>query len=578
MKISNLDSIQKFAKAMLFAVTFILPFAAIMISLGSIMMSPVLLGGIPFLGDGFAFFGKYLNVGGWVILSNLPIFFALCVASSLTGNKQAGPVIIAGLFFLMLHKLSGELSVWYFGTFKGIDTIQNAMDLVNPATNPDFAGIFQVVLGMPTFRVGIVGAIIIGILSAQIWEKYKTFDKLPMALDFFNGQRFCVIVTFFYAFAMAAVLLVVWPIVGVGLDNFSVWAANNGDYVAPFFKTLLEVILRPIGMHHVTNSVWEYTPVGGEFYSEIKDMSVIGLHQMCPARMDEIIQYFNAGNVAQANALLDTPQMCKVMFAADFHGIFTLPGAALGMYLAIPKERRTAKVKSIYLSTTLAVIFTGFSEPLEFMFVFASPILYGVNVVFQSIIAMIPDLYKDIFNDPSIMTWYLRGLPNVITTGVLSVGYIMGRWWEMIVWLITGVAWFAIYAGTFNFIIRKKDIVILGREKEGAEEEEGESFIGKMAGQSNTRVEGIITALGGAHNIATVDNCMTRLRLSVHDKALVDMSKKTWQKLGALDVVDAGGNNVQAIYGASVSNVKIQLEDYLEELAQQSNQTNPLAI
>lgn len=49
------------------------------------------------------------------------------------------------------------------------------------------------------------------------------------------------------------------------------------------------------------------------------------------------------------------------------------------------------------------------------MFVFASPILYGVNVVYQSIIAMIPDLYSDIFNDPSIMTWYLRGIPNVIT-------------------------------------------------------------------------------------------------------------------------------------------------------------------
>ena len=542
------------------------------------MMSPVLLGGIPFLGEGFAFFGKYLNVGGWVILSNLPIFFALCVASSLTGNKQAGPVIIAGLLFLMLHKLSGELSVWYFGTFKGNVDIVNAMDLLDPLKNPEYVDIFQLVLGLPTFRVGIVGAIVVGILAARIWEKYKTFDKLPMALDFFNGQRFCVIVAFFYAFAFALVLLVLWPLVGVGLDSMSAWAANNGDYWAPFFKNFFEVLLRPIGMHHVTNSVWEYTPVGGEFYSEIKDMSVIGLHQMCPARMDEIIQYINMGDMAMANTLLEQPQMCKVMFAADFHGMFTLPGAALGMYLAIPKERRTAKVKSIYLSTTLAVLFTGFSEPLEFMFVFASPILYGVNVVFQSIIAMIPDFYKDLFNDPSMMTWYLRGIPNVITTGVLSVGYIMGRWWEMIVWLATGVVWFGIYAFTFNFIIRKKDIIILGREKEGAEEEESESFIGKMAGQNNSRVEGIIAALGGAENIATVDNCMTRLRLTVHDKALVDMTKKTWQKLGALDVVDAGGNNVQAIYGASVSNIKIQLEDYLEELASKSNQTNPLAI
>lgn len=82
----------------------------------------------------------------------------------------------------------------------------------------------------------------------------------------------------------------------------------------------------------------------------------------------------------------------------------------------------------------------------------------------------------------------------------------------MAVWLVTGIVWFFIYAGTFNYIIRKKDIVILGREKEGEVEEEGESFIGKMAGQSNTRVEGIIAALGGAHNVATVDNCMTRLR------------------------------------------------------------------
>ncbi|GAK82667.1 PTS system glucose-specific IIB component and IIC component [Vibrio ponticus] len=275
------------------------------------MMSPVLLGGIPYIGGGFAFFGKYLNVGGWVILSNLPIFFALCVASSLTGNKQAGPVIIAGLFFLMLHKLSGELSVWYFGTFKGIDTIKTAMDLVNPVANPEYVDIFQMVLGMPTFRVGIVGAIVVGVLSAQIWEKYKTFDKLPMALDFFNGQRFCVIVTFFYAFAFAAVLLVVWPLVGVGLDSVSAWAAQNGDYYASFFKTLFEVILRPIGMHHVTNSVWEYTPVGGEFYSQSKDMSVIGLHQMCPARMDEIIHNFNTGNLAMAQTLLDELKCVK---------------------------------------------------------------------------------------------------------------------------------------------------------------------------------------------------------------------------------------------------------------------------
>ncbi|MBC7003810.1 PTS transporter subunit EIIC [Photobacterium sp. BZF1] len=579
MNLKNLDSVQRFAKAMLFAVTFILPFAAIMISLGTIGMSPMLLGGIPYVGDLFAFVGKYLNVGGWVILANLPFFFALCVASSLTGNKQAGPVIIAGLFFLMVHKLIGEMSVWYFGSIKGFTDIQAPMDLLSPIANPEYVNIFQDVLGMPTFRIGIVGAIIVGILSARIWEKYKTFDKLPMALDFFNGQRFCVFVTFIYAFIMAAVLMVVWPIVGDGLDAFSIWAAQNGDYAAPFSKAFLETALRPIGLHHVTNAVWEYTPIGGEFYSELKDMTIIGLHQVGPARLDEIVQLFNLGRISDAQAILADPMMNKMMFYQDFHGLFTLPGAALGMYLAIPKERRTAKIKSIYLSTTLAVVFTGFSEPLEFMFVFASPVLYGVNVAFQSIISMMPDFFKHMFDDPAMMTWYFRGLPNLLTNYLVQVGFILGRWYELVILFGTGVIWFLIYGVTFNFIIRKMDVTILGREKEDEAEEANDSFVTRMASQSNKRVEAMVHVLGGLDNIDTIDNCMTRLRLSVHDKSKVDMSKKTWQKLGALDVVDAGGNNIQAIYGASVSNIKIQLEDYVDEArSQTSNVANPLAF
>lgn len=559
----RLGTVQKFAKAMLYAVTFILPFAAIMIAIGSIMMSPYLLGDLPYIGGISAFLGKNLNSGGWAILANLPFFFALCVAASLSGEKSAGPVIIAGLFFIVLHKLIGELSVIYFGEFKGYEGIQSVKDLLSPVANPDYINIFQDVFGMPTFRIGIVGAIIVGVLSAHIWEKYKTFDKLPMALDFFNGQRFCVFVTFLYAFIMAMVLMLVWPSVGDGLDAFSVWAAERGAYVTPFIKGFTEVALRPIGMHHVTNAVWEYTPVGGEFYSELKDATIIGLHQVCPARLDEAVQMMNIGRISDATNIVHDPMMCKMMFTADFHGMFTLPGAALGMYFAIPKERRTAKVKSIYVSTTMAVIFTGFAEPLEFMFVFASPILYAVNVALYSVASILPDILTSITGDNAMLTWYLRGVPNVVASGLLQVGWILGRWSELLIWLVCGLAFFSIYAISFRWLIVKYDIIILGREPEGEEAEvEENSLVAQFANMDTSRSEGILKALGGKDNILSIGNCFTRLRVEIKDMSLVNTDKKTWQKMGAVDIVVLDGA-IQAIYGTKVNNLRIQLEDYM---------------
>ena len=70
-----------------------------------------------------------------------------------------------------------------------------------------------------------------------------------------------------------------------------------------------------------------------------------------------------------------------------------------------------------------------------------------------------------------------------------------------------------------------------------------------------------MAALGGAENITSLDNCITRLRLVVNDGSIVDDDRL--KKLGALGVVHLDDTNVQVIIGTKVTTVRNQLDDIL---------------
>ncbi|MNH10209.1 PTS system maltose-specific EIICB component [compost metagenome] len=390
---------------------------------------------------------------------------------------------------------------------------------------------------------------------------------MPIWLDFFNGQRFTVLMTFFYALVLALVILFVWPLIGIGLEHIARAVENSGAFVAPFFKTFLEVGLRTVGMHHITNYVFEYTPVGGTLYSTLQQVNLIGIAQVCPARLDEIVNLVNQGQQVMAMDVFNKPNMCNIFYAQDITGLFALPGAAIGMFFAIPKEKRTQKVKALYVSTTAAVIFTGFAEPLEFMFVLVSPILYVVHVLLLSTFAMIPDLLSSIMGEP-VFTWKMFGLVNVVASGILQVGVVLGRWWELALWFAVGFCITGVYAAVFRYVVMKFDITVFGREPDGELEDEPqkESLLSNIVSSDDSKYAKIVEALGGQDNIISVGNCFTRLRVEVKDHKLVNSEKRVWMKLGAMDVVVLEGG-VQAIYGASVDRLKARLEDYIAKQA-----------
>ena len=73
----------------------------------------------------------------------------------------------------------------------------------------------------------------------------------------------------------------------------------------------------------------------------------------------------------------------------------------------------------------------------------------------------------------------------------------------------------------------------------------------------------ILEGLGGINNIANLDSCATRLRVTVNDSGLVtdDLLKKS----GAAGVI-RHGSGVQVVYGPQVSVIKSELEDHIERL------------
>jgi PTS system D-glucosamine-specific IIC component len=183
--------------------------------------------------------------------------------------------------------------------------------------------------------------------------------------------------------------------------------------------------------------------------------------------------------------------------------MFGLPGAALAMYKqAKPTKKKIAG--GILLSAALTSFLTGITEPIEFLFLFVAPVLYGVHCVLAATSFML----MNILNVRIGMT-FSGGLIDFISFGVLPN---KTPWYLVIV---VGAIYFVVYYILFTFFIKKFNLKTPGRE----EEEEVGSEI-KLS--ENEVAVLVISALGGKENIISTDACITRLRVEVKDTGTVN--------------------------------------------------------
>ena len=518
----------------------ILPFAGILLGIGSSFTNETTiatygLSGI--LHPGSLLYGlmMMLNYAGNAIFGNLALIFALAVALGMAKKEKGVAVLSSGIFYLIMLTTINVLL-----TLNGSIVDGQIADTVKD-------GAIASVLGIQTLQMGVFGGIIAGVIAAMLCNKfYKT--QLPDALSFFAGTRFVPIVCMVFGIVTGAILFVVWPIVQNGIYALGGLVQASG-YAGTFIYGCIERALIPFGLHHIFYMPFWQTGVGGS--AVIDGINVMGAQNIFFAQL------------ASPETTQFSVDACRFLTGKYPFMMGGLPGAALAMYVCARPEKKK-EAGSLLFSVALTAFLTGVTEPIEFTFLFLAPALFAVHVVLAGASFAICHILQI-----CIGTTFSDGLIDFILYGVLP-GQAKSNWMTLIPVI---VVYFNLYFFIFRFFIRKWNLKTPGREEDGEEvkmmtkdeyrKATGIGVAGGKAANIDPKAVNVLKGIGGSENVTEIDCCATRLRLTLVDSGKVN--QPLLKATGASGVV-IKGNAIPVIYGPSVTIVKSNLEELVEQI------------
>lgn len=501
-----LGFLQELGKTFMFPVS-TLAFMGLLVGLGSSLTAPAMTEQFPFLQNEVVnFIFSFMNTIGGFGFTYLPVMFAMAVPFGLS-NRNKGVGAIAAFAGYVSMNLAINFVLGYRGELAATEDMKLQGQ--------------SMVLGIQTIEMGVVGGVIVGLIVYNLLKRFQDI-KLPDAFSFFGGIRFVPIISVLVMALVGLVVPFVWPVINMGIHGMGV-AIQSAGVFGPFLYGLGVLILKPFGMHHILLALVRFTDAGGT--QIVNGQAISGALNIFYAQL-------NAGLPISPDATAFLSQGFMPTF------MFGLPAICLAIYLTARKENRPA-IKGILLSATAVAIVTGISEPTEFLFLFIALPLYVFHAIMSGLALMVMSLIGVCIGntDGGILDW--------IIFGIMQGSYT--KWWLVIP---VGIVWFAIYFFVFRWYILKFNVPTPGREENG--------------GRALTKGNGIydpaiiLEALGGADNIVTLDNCVTRLRLNLKDVSVVD--KDTIKRAGALAVVELDKHNLQVVIGAQVQSVKTGIE------------------
>lgn len=347
--------------------------------------------------------------------------------------------------------------------------------------------------------------ILSGIIGATCYNKFKG-TKLPDWLAFFSGKRCVAIVSGMISILVSAVLLFVWPVifgalVAVGQAIVGLDAVGAGIYA------FLNRLLIPTGLHHALNNVFWFDTIG------LGDLG-----------------HFWAGETSS-----DVSWSLGMYMSGFFPCMmFGIPGAALAMVHTAKSNKKKVAI-GLVASAAICAFLCGVTEPFEFGFMFLAPGLYVVYALLYGIFTFITTLvgFRAGF-------CFSAGATDLVFSASLPAA--QNTW--MI--LPLGIAAFIVFYVVFRFAITKFDLKTPGREDDDADETKA-----KLANDNFTEVARIVLeGVGGKENVASIDNCITRLRLEIKDYTKVD--EKKIKSAGVSGVIRPSKTAVQVVIGTQV--------------------------
>ncbi|WP_034761289.1 PTS transporter subunit IIBC [Rossellomorea vietnamensis] len=537
----SFDFWQKFGKALLVVVA-VMPAAGIMISLGKLI---AMMGGDITLVQTIA---RVMEDIGWGVITNLHILFAVAIGGS-WAKERAGGAFAALIAFILINRITGAI----FGVSG--DMLSDPEATVSSLFGQTLvvSDYFTSVLGAPALNMGVFVGIISGFLGANLFNKYYNYSKLPDALSFFNGKRFVPFVVIVGSVIIAVIMSIVWPFIQGLLNDFGQWIAtsrNTAPIIAPFVFGALERLLLPFGLHHMLTVPINYTELGGTYTiltGSSAGSTVAGQDPLWLAWIADLNNFLAAGDTASYKQLLNDVTPARFKVGQMILSTAALIGIAYAMYRNVDKDKKK-KYKSMFFSAGLAVFLTGVTEPIEFMFMFAAPLLYVVYAIMTGLAFAIVDIvHIRVHSFGSIEL--LTRVPMIIKAGL---------WVDLVNFVIACLVFFGLNFAVANLLIKKFNFPTPGRNGNYIEDE---ASTGGGTVSADSIAPKVVAMLGGKENIVDVDACMTRLRVTVKDTSLVG-TEQEWKKNGALGLIlkDKG---VQAIYGPKADVIKSDIQDLL---------------
>ena len=362
----------------------------------------------------------------------------------------------------------------------------------------------------------------IGILAGLIGSAcYNRFNdtKLPDWLSFFSGKRCVAIITAVISIIVAAILFFVWPIVYGAL----VWVGEqilSADAIGAGIYAFLNRLLIPFGLHHALNNVFWFNTFG-----------IGDLNNFCAGLTSADVGY-SLG-----------------MYMSGFFPcmMFGIPGAALAM-VHTAKNRKAAI--GLVSSAALCAFVCGVTEPFEFAFMFLAPALYVVYALLYGIFTVITVAvgFRAGFS-------FSAGLTDLVFSASLPAAQ------STLLIIQLGIAAFIVFYIVFRFAITKWDLKTPGREDD--DDTAAQDAGATLSNNDYTAVAAtVLEGLGGADNIASLDNCITRLRIEIKDYTQVD--EKKIKSAGVAGVMRPSQTSVQVIIGTKVQFVADEMAKMLK--------------
>lgn len=499
--------------------------AGTVLILGILLTNQTIVAAVPFLQlPVFAVSGKVIYNSLMFIVNNLAVLFCAGIAGAMA-KKDKGHATLIGLmsFFLFLNANNIVLEA------RGMLAEPTQLGLVGTGQSS--------VLGIQVLDMGVFGGIVLGCLAGWVFNKFGG-KQFPVALSMFSGVRFPFLIMIVISLVLGAGACVVWPPVQGAIASLAGMIQESGS-IGLFVYGMLNKLLVPLGLHHLIYTPFQFSDVGGTL--ALGETVIAGAY---PIRVAEM-------------AMEGVPFSPSTYFNSyTFNNLWPYLGIGAAFIVTAYKQNKD-KTRAVIIPLMITAVLTCITEPIDFLFVFSAPVLFVVH----SILSGISLVLLQVLNIPASTA---GGIINIVVSN-LVLGVEKTNWPMM---LVLGVVNAALYFVIFTVLIKKLKLHTPGRE---GNEDNASAVSAPDAAAPAAAVDtagddailDLIKGLGGKENIQSVENCFTRLRVSVADESLVN--EDFINRMENSGIVRKG-NDVQIIFGMKVASVRGAVEDALEKM------------